>query len=200
VEISYELNVPSTVRILNNTAIINTASNAQNTAFLWGACGCLSPSSDWPSDGTLAVENNLVYSFTGSGGGDPTLLTIGVVLNQPGPTVWTVDYNDWFSLDTANDWFWWNNPAPSFNIHGDLSAMQALGFEAHGQTNDPLFASLAFGSSTNSVGNDYHLQSGSAAIGAGANLSDLNLPGLNTDKDGKPRPTAGSWDLGAYQY
>jgi hypothetical protein len=200
VEISYELNAPSTVRILNNTAIINTTANAQNTAFLWGACGCLSPSAEWPSDGTLAVENNVVYSFTGSGGGDPTLLTIGVVLNQPGSPLWTVDYNDWHSLDSANDWFWWNNPAPYFNIHGDLSSMQALGFDAHGLTSDPLFANLAFGSGLNAVSNDYHLQSGSPVIGRGANLSGLNLPGLNTDKDGKSRPASGPWDLGAYQH
>jgi len=84
VEISYELNTPSTVRILNNTTIVNTPANAQNSAFLWGACGCLSTSSAWPSDGILAVENNLIYSFTGSGGGDPTLLTIGVVPINPG--------------------------------------------------------------------------------------------------------------------
>jgi hypothetical protein len=200
VEISYELNVASKVRILNNTTIVNTPANAQNSAFLWGACSCLSPSSTWPSNGKLAVENNVVYSFTGSGGGDPTLLTIGVVVNRPGATVWTIDYNDWFSLDTANDWFWWNNPTPSFNIHGDLGAMRTLGFETHGQTNDPLFASLAFGAGLNAAFNDYHLQSGSPAIGAGVNLTSLNLPGLNTDKDGAPRPVSGPWDLGAYEY
>ncbi|MGO9245693.1 MAG: choice-of-anchor Q domain-containing protein [Verrucomicrobiia bacterium] len=59
--------------------------------------------------------------------------------------------------------------------------------------------SLASNSSTNSVNNDYHLQSGSPAIAAGVNLGSLNLPGLNTDKDGNPRPASGPWAIGAYQ-
>jgi hypothetical protein len=199
VEISYELNVPSTIQILNNTTIVNTPAAAQNSAFLWGACGCLSPSSVWPTDGKLAVENNIIYSFTGSGGGDPTLLTIGVVLNKPDASVWTVDYNDWCSLDSSDNWFWWNNPAPDFNIHGDLDAMQSLGYESHGQTNDPMFANLSYGAGTSASFNDYHLQAGSPAIAAGINLSSLNLPGLDADKDGNPRPD-GMWDLGAYEY
>jgi hypothetical protein len=111
---------------------------------------------------------------------------------------WTVDYNDWHSQSTADTWFWWNNQ-PGFNVHGGLAAAQSVGFEAYGMTNDPQFVSLAFSSSTDSVNNDYHLQAGSPAIAAGVNLSSLNLPGLDTDKDGNPRPS-GMWDLGAYEY
>ncbi len=186
ITISYELNQPSTLRVLNNTFIINTTANAQNAAISWGACGCLKPSSVWPANGTLQVENNLAYSFY-TGGDDATLLLLGVVTNQYPVAQWTVDYNDWHSQGTANTWFWWNNQ-PGFNIQGGLAAAQSVGFEAHGITSNPQFMSLAFSSSTNSVNNDYHLQSGSPAIGAGVNLSSLNLPGLNTDKDGNPRP------------
>jgi len=71
VEISYELNAPSTVRILNNTTIVNTTANAQNSAFLWGACGCLSPSSYWPTNGILTVENNLCTVSPARGAGTP---------------------------------------------------------------------------------------------------------------------------------
>jgi hypothetical protein len=39
----------------------------------------------------------------------------------------------------------------------------------------------------------------SPCIAAGVNFSSLNLPGLNSDKDGNPRPS-GMWDLGAYEY
>ena len=49
---------------------------------------------------------------------------------------------------------------------------------------------------------DGHLQTGSPAIGKGANLTSLCTGGainaLCLDKVGNPRPTTGSWDLGAY--
>ena len=46
------------------------------------------------------------------------------------------------------------------------------------------------------------LQTGSAAIGAGANLTNVasgDLAGLGSDIIGAPRPTTGSWDAGAFQ-
>jgi hypothetical protein len=43
---------------------------------------------------------------------------------------------------------------------------------------------------------DFHLQSGSAARGYGANLSSV----FTTDYAGVSRPSVGSWDAGAYQY
>ncbi len=197
ITISYELNQPSTLRVLNNTFIVNTTANAQNAAISWGACGCLKPSSIWPANGTLQIENNLGYSFY-TGDDDATLLLLGVVLNKYPVAQWTVDYNDWHSQSTSDTWFWWNNQ-PGFNVHGGLAAAQSVGFEAYGITNDPQFVSLAFSSSTDSVNNDYHLQPGSPAIAVGVNLSSLDLPGLNADKDGNPRPS-GMWDLGAYEY
>jgi len=47
------------------------------------------------------------------------------------------------------------------------------------------------------------LQSGSPAIGRGANLTSLcvgNLASLCLDKAGNPRPATGAWDSGAYQF
>ncbi|MDD5141090.1 MAG: choice-of-anchor Q domain-containing protein [Verrucomicrobiales bacterium] len=46
-----------------------------------------------------------------------------------------------------------------------------------------------------SVGSDFHLQSGSPLIGAATNLSTY----FTRDKDGKFRPAAGAWDIGAYE-
>lgn len=198
VTISYELNQGGTIRILNNTIIINTTNASESSALLVGACGCLVPPLTWPTNAFLQIENNLAYSFYNQGF-DATVVLFGVVTNQYPVAQWTVDYNDWHSQNTADTWFWWNNQ-PGFNIHGGLAADQSVGFDAHGMTNDPAFVSLAYGSSVNSVQNDYHLQSSSTVIGAGANLSSLNLPGLNADKDGNPRPSLGSWDMGAYEY
>jgi hypothetical protein len=63
-----------------------------------------------------------------------------------------------------------------------------------------MFVSLAYGTGTNSFSNNYGIQSNSPCVGAGMNLSGLNLPGLSADINGNPRPTSGPWDLGAYQH
>ncbi len=44
---------------------------------------------------------------------------------------------------------------------------------------------------------DFHLQAGSAAIDAGANLSSV---GITTDFEGKSRPQGSGYDIGAYEY
>jgi hypothetical protein len=201
VVISYELNEGGTIRILNNTAIVNLTNSAQSAALLWGACGCLTPPFTWPTNAFLQVENNLMYSWA-TNGSQGTLLVLGVVTNAYPVPQWTVDYNDW--RDRGNGpYFWWNNN-PGFNTNGALAVEQAVGFDTHGITNDPQFVSLAFGSSTNSAGNNYQLQSGSPAVGAGTNLTALasSLPGLAADLNGNPRPglSGTNWDIGAYQH
>jgi len=198
ITVSYELNQGGMIRILNNTIIINTPDATESSALTIGACGCLVPPVTWPANAFLQIENNLAYSFYNQGG-DATVLLFGVVTNQYPVAQWTVDYNDWHSQNTADTWFWWNNQ-PGFNIHGGLAADQSVGFDAHGMTNDPAFVSLAYGSSTNSLLNNYDLQSNSPVIGAGVNLSSLNLPGLDADITGMPRPANGGWDIGAYQH
>jgi len=198
VEISYELNQGGTIRILNNTAIVNLPGSAQSAALLWGACGCLTPPLTWPNNAYLQVENNLAYSWATTGQ-QGSLLILGVVTNQYPVAQWTVDYNDWHSPHASDPYFWWNNQ-PGFNLDGGLATEQSVGFDAHGMTNDPAFVSLAYGATTNSPGNNYALQSTSPCIGAGVNLGSLNLPGLNTDITGVLRPATGNWDIGAYQY
>lgn len=45
---------------------------------------------------------------------------------------------------------------------------------------------------------DWHLQAGSIATSAGANLTSLGITALNSDKAGLARPASGPWDIGAY--
>ena len=83
----------------------------------------------------------------------------------------------WSASDSAGNWL-------------TMGSLQGFGWDAHSMTNAPIFV--------NAAGGDYHLQPGSPQVGAGANLTDLNLPGLNQDKDGNERPAIGPWTLGAY--
>jgi hypothetical protein len=201
VEISYELNQGGTIRILNNTIIVNLTNSAETAALLWGACGCLSPPVTWPSNAFLQVENNLSYSWA-TNGTQGSLLVLGVVTNQYPVSQWTVDYNGWRSRGGATDpYFWWNNQ-PGFNLNGGLATERAVGFDAHGITNDPQFVSLTYGTSTNSPGNNYTPQAGSPIVGVGTPLASLtNLPGITLDITGKPRTNYnGGVDLGAYQH
>jgi serralysin len=51
----------------------------------------------------------------------------------------------------------------------------------------------------NVAGKDFHLSASSNAINAGiAAYQSVNPPG--TDRDGRTRPMAGAWDIGAYEY
>ena len=74
-----------------------------------------------------------------------------------------------------------------FNV-GTAYSLQNGNQQSGGITANPLFV--------NRAAYDFHLQSGSPAIGAGTSL---NAP--STDLDGNPRPTPGAgYDLGAYQH
>ena len=154
----------------------------------------------------------------GNGGYDPGLYTINVLNNaiyatnatqqsfnvlvqgtSNGPT--RMDYNSYFNntlweyLDPGAIFQWVTNAGPFFTV----PQLQALtnGYEAHGLYADPLFANISYAANfgSNSSLNNLHLQSGSAAIGAGTNLSSF----FTTDKDGNARPASGNWTIGAYQ-
>jgi hypothetical protein len=61
-------------------------------------------------------------------------------------------------------------------------------------------ASLAVTVANLNVDNTGNLLSNSPAKGLGANLTSIGISPLNFDKNGKPRPSTGSWDAGAYAY
>jgi hypothetical protein len=110
------------------------------------------------------------------------------------------DYNPAsLSIDlTASDYnIWLTNsggaPQSSYNYGGSptfytFASLQNLGFDTHSLTSDPKLNSA------------YHLQSGSPAIGLGANLTSLSITALGTDKAGASRSSSGAWDAGVYTY
>ena len=142
------------------------------------------------------MKNNIHYdALTGSSSN----VAINI-LSSDFPS-WTLDYNCYWYYNTQGYMTYWypgTNP-PDYWL--PFSSLQSVGWETHGQNNDPQFVSLTYGSwSPNSISNNYHLAASSPCIGAGTNLSALGLPGLNTDIKGNLRPTSGPWDIGAYEY
>ena len=76
----------------------------------------------------------------------------------------------------------------STNTYYTLTQWKSLGFDAHAVTGNP------------NLDSNYMLQAGSAAIGAGTNLTSLGITALDSDKAGGARPGSGAWDIGAFQY
>jgi len=70
-----------------------------------------------------------------------------------------------------------------------LASWQALGYDAHSLISTPttLF--------TNPAANDFHLKSGSPAIGAGTTVAEVT-----DDMDGVPRPQGGTFDIGCFEF
>jgi len=102
--------------------------------------------------------------------------------------------NSLSSLSTSgpNDFFG-NNSIAADNVDSGpenafttLADWQGQGFDKNSSSGNPSLA-------------NYMPQSGSAAIGIGANLTALAITALDSDMAGVVRPTSGAWAAGAYQ-
>jgi hypothetical protein len=147
----------------------------------------------WLPGDVVDVKNNVFYDTMK---GTANNYVFGMVsTNSPLNNIsLLLDYNCYQTSNTLREFF---DQYQGTTL--DLAGVRSYGWEIHGQTNDPHFVNLSYGTTANSYLNDYHLQTNSPCIGAGVNLSSLNLPGLNADKDGKPRPALGPWTAGAFQ-
>jgi hypothetical protein len=139
----------------------------------------------------LDVKNNIFYDTSDS----VSVLSLGLTNTAAAYPGFSLDYNCYRSLAEG---FVYQTLSSSSASNTDLGGLHGYGWETHGMAANPLFISLA-GGTANSIANNYGLQSGSPCIGAGTNLSSVNLPGLDADKEGNPRPASGPWDLGAFQ-
>jgi hypothetical protein len=149
-----------------------------------------------PTDGFICIKeptnagiyNNTIngngagsgFASAGSGGHtfkNNVIINVSHGIYTPtGDNTITTDYNLFFGVS-----YW--------GVFESWAQWQGKGQDANGKNgSDPKLDS------------SYKPQSGSAAIGAGTNLTSLNIPALNADKAGVIRPLIGPWDAGAYQY
>jgi hypothetical protein len=171
----------SGAQIMNNTFLINNAATS-------GASGTIQV----VDEANTRLVNNL-FSGTGSS-------SFGYFITMQNADTSCVagycDYNLYYHL--ANGYYWWQTNSFIDFATGSPS-WQSSQLDTHGQ--------FGVNPQLNSV--PYTLQSGSPAIGAAKNLSELNLAALNS---GAPtvfgvgggtgnivRPSSGAWDQGAYE-
>jgi hypothetical protein len=158
--------------IVNNTFLGGSLQKSGNTDFFYdvGVSG-------------LTWQNNV-------GTGGQTLASFG----SSGFASGGVNYNAYENL--AKDY----GSGQTFGYNGSnyntLGSWQSALPSGDGQDSASVFQSM----SSLLLNGDGTLQSGSPAIGLGANLTNLGIAALNSDKNGIARPNSGAWDAGAYQF
>ncbi len=127
----------------------------------------------------MKIYNNLVVN---SGGYSRGINLRGNQAVNP-----SLDYNMIYSNYDSSQygWNWYGAPKT-------VSQMNALGFETHGKFQFPNFTRYT----QNAAENVYTLSAGSPAIDAGSDLGSA----FAADRDGRPRPQGGAWDIGAYEF
>jgi hypothetical protein len=159
--------------IANNTFILNAP----------GGGSAITVSSA-NSGAVFNIKNNLAYNSSTSSGSTS-------VISANYFTAGTINSN--YNLHYG----YFNGSTPFiFNTNGTGGFTDLAGWQsATGSGNDSNDVT-----SNPNLSSTYKLQSGSPAIGAGANLTSLSITALNSDLAGTARPSSGAWDIGAYKY
>lgn len=144
----------------------------------------------------VVVMNNIFYD-TATGSGNNAVVSAYDIHadNSWLKTNWFFDHNVYESFNTAGTPIAIGGGGANYSVANVLSQ---FGWESNAVVGDPKFVNISYGTGTSDYLNDFHLQSNSPAIGAGTNLTCLNLPGLNTDCSGTARQPIGKWTIGAY--
>jgi hypothetical protein len=119
----------------------------------------------------VTIKNNIIMNS----------LYIGLWA-YPSSSVTAMDNNIYYNNATAL--VHWGTS----NLTSIASVRSTTGMETNGQEANPLINALPTPT----------LQSGSPAIGKGANLTSLGQAFLDSDKNGMVRPSTGAWDVGPY--
>jgi hypothetical protein len=158
------------IEVLNNTFVTTSAASIR-----WSQRGSVT---------NLVFKNNIFGPLTSSG-----YYNVNV-----GSNAMFADANSWdYNANSAKSVDYPSVAGVSGTAYS-LPGIQGLSpsREVHGKNGDPVY---------NNPGNaDFHLASSdTVAKGAGVNLSST-YSFLSTDKDGNPRASSGTWDLGAYVF
>jgi hypothetical protein len=169
-------NAGAGVHIASGTPTGNVIENIRSHSNNWGGVDADENGNTW--------RNNLFYTNT-SHGMDIISVSSSFVYNN---TIYGNGGNGvWSETDTSGillkNNIIYNNTAGNINLGGT----------GHTQTTN-LTTNPSF---TNAAGNDFTLQSGSAARDAG---TDLSATGFAVDFLGTARPQNSVWDIGAYEY
>lgn len=124
----------------------------------------------------MVFENNICYRTV-----------TGTFMNS-GATIAVSDYNDYFQMSDPTTAMY-----DGTNRYATVAAWVAhwagsTNFDQHSIITDPNLDPVTF------VPN-----AGSPVLNAGVNLTSLNIPELNTDRNGNARPATGPWTIGAIQ-
>ncbi len=174
------------VRILNNTFCMN----GSTCLYLGGV-----PNGNgqmWPPTvNTVIIKNNIFYDMLKGASYNYNL--VFDVTNMTAVSCFAFDYNDYTSYNLNSAYGYWGAGLGYLR----LGSMRPLGWQTHGTTSKPMFLHMSHG--TQGYLDNLHLSAASPVASAGTNLTAFNLPGLNSDKDGNPRPASATWSIGAYQ-
>ena len=112
----------------------------------------------------------------------------GIIMLRDNWTQIVSDYNDGYSLNN-NNWVC-NNASTGPPTCLTLAQFQVAPYsqDLHSTNQNP------------SLDSESRLQTGSAAIGTGTNLTSLGIVALNVDANGTPRLVTGAWDVGAFEF
>lgn len=174
------------------TDLISTGNGGDGELFCQGSSVCSIYNNTFVGSTTGGCCSNTAIT-TQTTTGNPPVLTLenniydtmaqGVDISEGG-TIATSNYNDYYNLPSAAV----RNSAGQYS----LTVWQGnSGMDANSVSGSP------------NLSGTYTLQSGSAAIGLGTNLTGLGITALDSDKAGVARPPSGSsqlWSAGAYQY
>lgn len=93
--------------------------------------------------------------------------------------------NVFYNCRSSNCFGFGNGSGPNYSSLSSFSS--ATGFDSSSTSLNPLLSG-------------YIPQTGSSAVGLGANLTPLGIAPLDLDKESVRRPSSGAWAAGAYQY
>jgi hypothetical protein len=179
-----------------NAAYNNTLVGQNGTGISCECAGILTTTQNTSTQTGFVAENNIFVNF---------LSSYAAIQNNDGTLFGKygtgIDYNEYFNTDevgyeaTNNQHYYWA-ATTLWKVANGTNAFP--GYDVHGNIGNPLL-------------NYFHIpQTGSAAIGAGVNLTSLGITALDSDIHGpaagfngtsmppfSARPATGAWTIGA---